>query len=569
LVKSGGATLSLTPGSLITTTTVSGSNVISPNLGVTGTTITSGSSTISVSSTTGLQVGAAISGTGIPGGATITSIGTGVITISSNATANGTGVALTATSTVGFTVGQVVNGTNIPVGATITAIGPNGLTISVNATAAGTNSLTYSGNNTYSGGTFVQGGTLSLNGLIGSAVIPGDLTINNATVTEANNIAGQINSASNVTINGGGVLTLVGGNTLKALNFNDIGGGGNPTVNINTMTISTVANGTNVVTVPYTTGLVVGQGVSGTGISAGTTITAINGNNVTLSAVATAGTNTLTYNGVLTLSAANAINAASDNNGTIPLIQTGSLILSNSAPVINVSGSAIDGLLISGPILSAGGIIAKTGSGNLVLSGASTFTNGFDLLAGAITFGANSTGGPVTSGPLGTGTFVIDGGTIQSDGTARTIGNAVTVNGDFTFGGGLAGSSVTLTGAINLGNATHTITVTNTVVNDLLSGVVSGSAGFTKSGNGILTLAGADTYAGVTTVSGGHAGAPIRRGAGRFGWLVPEWHCGHRWWLLAVGHLDSFKLHLYWRDADHQRPGWRSERWRFAQRLWQ
>lgn len=56
-------------------------------------TVTSGSQTITITDTTGIQVGQLIGGTGIPAGAMVTGVNANVsITISTNATANGTTV---------------------------------------------------------------------------------------------------------------------------------------------------------------------------------------------------------------------------------------------------------------------------------------------------------------------------------------------------------------------------------------------------------------------------------------------------------------------------------------------
>lgn len=63
-------------------------------LAVTGST-TSGSNSVPVSSTAGIAVGMSISGAGIPGGTTVTAVGSGTLTLSANATATATGVALT------------------------------------------------------------------------------------------------------------------------------------------------------------------------------------------------------------------------------------------------------------------------------------------------------------------------------------------------------------------------------------------------------------------------------------------------------------------------------------------
>src|SRR5262249_20289161 len=128
--------------------------------------------------------------------------------------------------------------------------------------------------------------------------------------------------------------------------------------------------------------------------------------------------------------------------------------------------------------------------------------------------GNNTYSGPTTlsSGQLnlnsataiGTGNFTIAGGTIDNtSGAAATLtsNNTQSWNSDFTFTGT---NSLNLgTGAVTLG-ATRQVTVT--AGNLTVGGAIGdgGSAfGLTKVGAGTLTLGGANTYTGTTTVTAG------------------------------------------------------------------
>lgn len=322
--------------------------------------------------------------------------------------------------------------------------------------------------NTYTGGTFINGGTTNLQAATGFVAIPGDVTITNATLTYGNTVAGQIAATSNITMNGAAVFNLPAytasaTNTYASLTFNNEGGNGNPTFAMGTPT--------------------------GTG---------------TLSTVI--------------FTAANAITATNNTTATTPTISTGdatrtALQFSAASPVITVNaGLAATGLTISAPITQNAGMtspLAKSGVGALALAGASTFTTGVNLDQGSLILGANSTpttvGAAVTSGPLGTGALNIAAGTtLLSDNTARTVANVVNVNGDFTVGGVVAGNSVTLNGAVNLGATGRTITVTSPAVTATIGGAVTSTAtgtALTKAGAGTLTLSSATNNFGGASVA--------------------------------------------------------------------
>jgi autotransporter-associated beta strand protein len=321
--------------------------------------------------------------------------------------------------------------------------------------------------NTYSGGTFVNNGTTNLQAATGLIAIPGNLTITNGAVTMST-VPNQIAATSAVTINGGGTLTFANYTSavttnLASLTFNNAGGAANPTVALGTPTA---------------------------------------GNSHTL-----------------ILTGASPITSTNDSLATTPTISTGSATLtglqfSDPNPVITVnSGLAETGLTISATITQNVNMLSlsKSGAGVLALSGASTFSTGFNLNQGGLMFGAGSTGTvpTITAGPVGTGTLTIAGGTsLLSDGTVRTIGNATTVNGDFTFAGRLAGNGVILSGAMDLGAAGRTITVESPAVTSTISGVITSTAvgtALTKAGNGTLVLSSATNSLGGAgvTISGG------------------------------------------------------------------
>ena len=103
-------------------------------------------------------------------------------------------------------------------------------------------------------------------------------------------------------------------------------------------------------------------------------------------------------------------------------------------------------------------------------------------------------------------TIKINGGT-----SSVTWGTASTnIAGTLIFGSFTAANSVTLQNGINLAGTTRTIQVddnpNSTADRAVISGVItygSGTAGITKTGDGLLVLSGINTYNGTTTISGG------------------------------------------------------------------
>ncbi len=215
-----------------------------------------------------------------------------------------------------------------------------------------------------------------------------------------------------------------------------------------------------------------------------------------------------------------------DTNLTIGQIANGSstvingVALANSSVTVNIGGNGvttIEGQNVSTTSRSQTLNIGTTGvplagNGAVVLTGSATGGNGYiyNLNSGKLIVNhANALGGSgSTSGRI----LNLAGGTLDATSGDIAVGNgtnklAVNINGDFTFGGT---NSLNLgTGATTLGTAagtTRTITANGTTNALTLGGVIANGTtanSLKKAGTGTLILGGANTFDGLTTVSGG------------------------------------------------------------------
>ncbi|MDC0598319.1 autotransporter domain-containing protein [Gammaproteobacteria bacterium] len=429
-----------------------------------------------------------------------------------------------APSTVNVTTGN----------ATINAVIADGAGTALTKTGAGT--LTLTGANTYSGGTTISAGTVqvSADNQLGS----GTLTMNGGTLRNTgfygeSNAAilstgttstidnsdhllysGVISGDGNLHKTGASILALTGNNTYT----------GTTTISAGTIQIgSPISNGSIVGDIinnfelifarsnAYThvgnvsgTGLIV-QGVSGT-----TTITG---------ALTHTGGTTIT-DGALQIG----------NGGT-----TGSIsgdITNDSALIFNRSDAVTFGDVISGT-----GTVTKQGAGTLTLTGANTYSGGTTISAGIVEVSADD--------QLGSGTLTMNGGTLRNtsfytetnaavlnSGTTSTIDNSNVLFYDAVISGD---GNLHKTGADSLiltGNNTYTgvttisagilqiggITTTGSIVGDIINnsqllfarsnaythaGNVSGTGLIEKHVPETLTITGALTHTGGTTISNG------------------------------------------------------------------
>ena len=403
---------------------------------------------------------------------------------------------------------------------------------------SGAGSQTLSGVNTYAGSTTVSAGTLKLgsatalgggvdflnptvilnggtidfNGLNGYAF--GDFSGTGGTVTDSGLSAGtsvlSVSSSSDATfagaINDGGV---------RKLSFYKDGTG--------TLTLTGTSNYSGSARVwagvlKVRNGSALGSATGATLVSAGATVQLQGGISTaepfTLTGTGVGGFGVLrnisggnTVSGLATLAAAARINSDADT-----LTLSGGVSSANFPLTVGGAGNTT----LSGALSLGSAGLTKDGSGTLTLSagntysGATSATNGTLVIAHSAALGSTSSAviganaslqvqGGITVSAIPVTTPIIRNisGTNAWSGTVTAQnGGALTLQSD---GGVLTVSAVNAQSA----DTTSQALLLTGAANGVVSGVVSGASGLTKSGNGIWTLSGANTYATATTVSAG------------------------------------------------------------------
>jgi len=482
-------------------------------------------------------------------GATLDASGTGVLTMSNASTVLYSG---------GFNMSPTLTLTGSNAGAnTLDAILSNNGTGTTALTKSGAGEWVLAGANTYTGVTTINGGTLSVSSL--------------ALGGSASGIGQSTNAAANLIINGGTLQYTGAGATTDRLFTIGVNGATLDASGTGVLTMSNastiVYTGTNISPTLTLTGSNTGANTlaaiianNGTGATSlvkngagewiltgaesytgGTTINVgtleFNGTNTFASGTVTLAGGTLDLNNnnalgsaavVLTITGGNldATNGAFTNafanaqnwNGDFTVTGTNNLNLGTGAVTLGASRTvtvSANTLTVGGAIGGSGFGLTKNGTGNLILTGADTYTGGTTINAGMLSFnGANTfTAGTVTisggtlnfnnANALGSAAVILtfNGGNIDATNGAVTnaFANAQNWNSDFTFTGT---NSLNLgTGAVTM-NASRIVTVSaNTLT---VGGAISGTGfGLTKNGAGTLDLTGAESYTGGTTVNAG------------------------------------------------------------------
>lgn len=160
------------------------------------------------------------------------------------------------------------------------------------------------------------------------------------------------------------------------------------------------------------------------------------------------------------------------NTGTLNLGAIGGLL------TIDFVGNTSISFAASTQLIADAGL--AEGSGNIGMQGPGTFSFNADdpFYSGTVTASSGEIR-LLTSGGIGSGAAVLDGGTLSLQNSATSFSNSVTVD-------------------VATGNAFDAPGIITTA-----SGFISGSGGFTKTGSGTLTLSHTNNYSGGTTIANG------------------------------------------------------------------
>jgi autotransporter-associated beta strand protein len=416
-------------------------------------------------------------------------------------------------------------------------------------TKTGSGTVTLSGANTYNGGTTISAGTLQLGSGANSGSLTGNVTDNatladdrSDTLTWLTTISGsgafaQIGAGITVfdvaeSYSGG---TTVSNGTLRLGASGSLASAGALAVSAGTFDLGMVTQTTGALTL---TGGLIEDGTldsASFGVQAGTVSAMLGGG----------GALTKTGSGTATLSGANSYTGGTTIGAGMLQISGGGT-LGVSAGTLAVSGGTLDlgattqtsgaltltgGAIQDGTLDSAafgvqagtvsavlgGGVLTKTGSGTVTLSGANIYSGGTTITAGTLQLGSGSNSGSLTGNITDNATLVTDrsdtyafAGSISGSGGFEQLGSGTTV---FTASNNYSGGTTISAGILQLGNGSSDGSIAGGVtdnttfdIDDLGTttlGQISGSGSLNQIGSGTTILSAASNYAGGTTIAAG------------------------------------------------------------------
>lgn len=273
----------------------------------------------------------------------------------------------------------------------------------------------------------------------GANTYSGNITLSSASRIAAANTAGSSLTISGNIALGANALSLLAGSTAAFAGGDialtgDISGTGSVNKSDATGTLTLSGNNSYSGNTNISSGMVAIGSASALGNGAGTV--AFNGGNGLTAGIRSTDGTARTISNAFSISGGNATNtyvfgATSGGTGNLTFTSTGTTSLGTVVRTFQVNNRT----QFNGAFSGAGGGIAKTGSGTLILGGTNTYTGATNVNAG---------------------TLLING--------SLAAGSAVTVaSGASLGGGGIINGAVTVNGSLTPGNSVGTLTVANDV----------------------------------------------------------------------------------------------------------
>ncbi|WP_197903762.1 autotransporter-associated beta strand repeat-containing protein [Salmonella enterica] len=343
---------------------------------------------------------------------------------------------------------------------------------------SGDETLTLSGSNTYTGGTTINDGTLVATSVeaLGSGDVTNDAVL---ALNTGGDFANNISGSGQVVKSGDETLTLSGSNTYT----------GGTTINDGTLIATSVdalgsGDVTDNATLELNTGGTFDNTISGSG------------------KVEKSGDDALTLSGANTYTGGTLISDGTLVASNVEALGTGD-VTDNATLELNTGGDFTNNI-------SGSGQVVKSGDDTLTLSGSNTYTGG-TLINGGTLVASNvealGTGDVTDNATLALNTGGTFDNAISGSGQVVKSGDeTLTLSGTNSYTGGttISGGTLVATNVEALGtgsvtdNATLELNTSGTFDN-----VISGRGQVVKSGDKTLTLSGANSYTGGTTISGG------------------------------------------------------------------
>ncbi|EAR4691513.1 fibronectin-binding autotransporter adhesin ShdA [Salmonella enterica subsp. enterica serovar Miami] len=337
----------------------------------------------------------------------------------------------------------------------------------------GNDELIVTGDNTYSGGTTITGGTLTADyaDSLGTGVIANSGVLQVGEGELENTLSGS----GSLVKTGTGELTLSGDNSYS----------GDTTITGGTLTADHADS--------LGTGVIANSGVLQVG--EGELENTLSGSG----ALVKTGTGELTLSGDNTYSGGTTITGGTLTADHADSLGTG--VIANSG-VLQVGEGELENTL------SGTGSLVKTGTGELTLSGDNTYSGGTTITGGTLTADhADSLGTGViaNSGVLQVGEGELENTLSGSGLLVKTGTGELMLSGDNSYSGDttITGGTLTADHADSLGTGDIDNSGVLQVGEGELENTLSGSGSLVKTGTGELTLSGDNTYSGGTTIDDG------------------------------------------------------------------